>query len=606
MSEILKSEELAHFNAIGQGGKLIIENAASFRSALCNHFGDPKIADYLAIPTITDNGRKVDWHIPFASSRPDGQYNVIAWQSASAQEKQAALAELENFKLRLERKAKELARINSKDSNLFKDYLTGDNSARGLPAINFPDQDYVFIVDGRPVITFWGFTKDPEFCGLDTLKVPPQGVSSGPANNFNSQAANNNGGYMPPPPPPQQQNEQRGHKCFLPPWLLWLLLALLLIPLILFLLWKLFGLFAGLFGPLFGQPPAPAVDLTPPPAIEAPLAPSAAKEESAPAETPADPSAPGSLDLPLPDVSLPNVNVNGGSLSGGGISVNPGAGAPADAGAGGAGGAGAGGAGADAPADAGASTPADGGMPADGAGAGAPADGGMPADGAGADEPASAPAEAPALGAAPQEEAAGMAPVDPNMPQDQGSQAPAPGAAPNQGLAAAARQEALKAAREAERQAAIEAARAAENQAQGKAPEIVPPTLSGLPSGAKTLSFNQESLAKQGSSVFDGNWKTKSPLMDSTNGRPLQMSYDFKDGQGQVTVTRPDGSKCVAPSSATVVNNSVEVTNSGRAICPDKSTYNLPKIKCSDAGNGSVNCQGQAGSQHFPVTFYQK
>ena len=288
---------------------------------------------------------------------------------------------------------------------------------------------------------------------------------------------------------------------------------------------------------------------------------------------------------------MPNVNVNGGSLSGGGISVNPSAGAPADAGAGGAGGAGAGGAGADAPADAGASTPAD---------------GGMPADGAGADEPASAPAEAPALGAAPQEEAAGMAPVDPNMPQDQGSQAPAPGAAPNQGLAAAARQEALKAAREAERQAAIEAARAAENQAQGKAPEIVPPTLSGLPSGAKTLSFNQESLAKQGSSVFDGNWKTKSPLMDSTNGRPLQMSYDFKDGQGQVTVTRPDGSKCVAPSSATVVNNSVEVTNSGRAICPDKSTYNLPKIKCSDAGNGSVNCQGQAGSQHFPVTFYQK
>ena len=515
--------------------------------------------------------------INFESLDPNGQYEIVPWAQASAEEKKKANEELKAFTQALKKYGKEMNRRLDQDSSsaLLARYLLGDDAAQELPAIHFPNQDCVFIVDGIPVITFWGFSNEPDVPAgspLEMLKTAP--VFSAPLNsNFESPVQQ-------PPQPPQQppysepahnnepQEPRKKHACFLPPWLLWLLLLLLLIPLLLWLLWKFFGLFAS----LFGAPELPSANVNPP-AIEAPAENPPQEPQDPVVEAPAEPSAPSdpmNLDIPLPDVTLPNVNLEGGSISGGNLSMTPGAGG-----------------------DAGAQT-----------GAGTPA----PEPGA-SDQGVPPVANASDQGVAPAEQGAGGTTADAGA----GAGAPAPAPAGGNGQNAPvippdimannnlsqAQKEAIAAARAAEQQAGVDAAHAAENQG-GAAGGAVPPELPAL-----GMSKTNGSVASQGVKLFDGDWQTKSPLMDSANGRPLQMSYNFKDGKGQVTVTRPDGSKCVSPSSAAVVNNGIEITNSGRAVCPDKSTYQLPKVRCTDQGNGMVKCDGQVGSQTFPITFHQ-
>lgn len=610
--DILNSGKILEFEPLGKGGAFYT-NADSFLAAIDNNVNLPgksgHASKYLARPIVHKESGTIDWMITFESLNPNGQYEIVPWAQASYEEKKKANEELKAFTQALNKYGREMQRRQDLDSSsaLLASYLLGDDEAQELPAIHFPNQDCVFIVDGVPVITFWGFSNEPGVPAgspLNVLKTAP--TFSTP---INSGFADSN--VQQPPQPPQQppyiepapepnnepQEPRKKHACFLPSWLLWLLLLLLLIPLLLWLLWKFFGLFAS----LFGAPDLPNANLNPP-AIEAPADNPPQAPQDPVVEAPADPSAPSdpmNLDIPLPDIALPNVNLEGGSISGGNLSMTPGAGAGGDAAMGGAGEAAA--PGAVAPGEQGAA-PAQDGVPA-GAGSGAGAGAGAPAPEPGAND----------QGVAPAEQGAGAL-AGANAPTaDAGAPAPAPAPAGGNGQNAPvippdimannnlsqAQKEAIAAARAAEQQAGVDAARAAENQV-GASGGVVPPELPAL-----GMSKTNGSVASQGVKLFDGNWQTKSPLMDSANGRPLQMSYNFKDGKGQVTVTRADGSKCVSPSNASVVNNGIEITNSGRAVCPDKSTYQLPKVRCTDQGNGMVKCDGQVGSQTFPITFHQ-
>lgn len=609
--DILKSGKIYDFEPLGKGGAFYT-NADSFLSAIDNNVLLPgktgNASKYLARPIVHKESGTVDWMITFESLNPNGQYEIVPWAQASQEEKKKANEELKAFTQALNKYGREMQRRQDQDSSsaLLASYLLGDEDAQELPAIHFPNQDCVFIVDGIPVITFWGFSNEPDVPAgspLEMLKTAP--VFSPP---LNSGFADSNfeSPVQQPPQPPQQppysepapnnepQEPRKKHACFLPSWLLWLLLLLLLIPLLLWLLWKFFGLFAS----LFGAPELPSANVNPP-AIEAPADNPPQAPQDPVVEAPAEPSAPSdpmNLDIPLPDVALPNVNLEGGSLSGGNLSMTPGAGGDAGADAGGAGEAAA--PGAAAPDEQGAA-PVQDGAPA-GAGASAPEPGAS-------DQSVPPVANANDQGVVPVGQGAGAPTADANA----GDPAPAPAGGNGQNAPvippdimannnlSQAQKEAIAAARAAEQQAGIDAARAAESQG-GASGGAVPPELPAL-----GMSKTNGSVASQGVKLLDGNWQTKSPLMDSANGRPLQMSYNFKDGKGQVTVTRADGSKCVSPSSASVVNNGIEITNSGRAVCPDKSTYQLPKVRCTDQGNGMVKCDGQVGSQTFPITFHQ-
>ena len=333
---ILKSGGIYDFEPLGKGGAFY-ENADSFLDAIDNNVHLPgqngNASKYLAKPIVHKESRTIDWMINFESLNPNDQYEIVPWAQASAEEKKKANEELKAFTQALNQYGRSMNRRQDQNSSsaLLASYLLGDKEAQELPAIHFPNQDCVFIVDGIPVITFWGFSNEPDVPAgspLAMLKTAP--VFSPPLNsNFESPVQQ-------PPQPPQQppyiepapnnepQEPRKKHACFLPSWLLWLLLLLLLIPLLLWLLWKFFGLFAS----LFGAPELPSANVNPP-AIEAPAENPPQEPQEPVVEAPAEPSAPSdpmNLDIPLPDVTLPNVNLEGGSISGGNLSMTPGAG----------------------------------------------------------------------------------------------------------------------------------------------------------------------------------------------------------------------------------------------------------------------------------------
>ena len=610
-NKVLKTGSISDFTPIGYREQLVFLNAESFITTLrINNF--TREVEYLATPIPQKNNSVIDWEIPFKSDDTGGNYKVIKWSAASPEEKSAALTKLNDFEYRLEELATRLGRASGEDkhSKQLYNYLTGDDGNQLLPAIHFPDKDCVFIVNGKPVITFWGFIKEghdlynsPFDCLNDAPSVSPVTAkfTSAPAPEKMSspepavaKAAPAAAAAAPAQEPVQQGSACTRHKCCAPflaggifaghtlCWLIFfLLLLLLLIPLLTWLLWKYFGLFAGLLNPWFGAPELPAPDLNPP-GIEAPLDPA---QDKAAEEPPAEEPLP---EEPLPEEplgnagsSVPAAGLNGGGI--GGSAGGPGAGgaggvgAPDAGGAGGVGAPGAGGAGdAVAPGAGGAGgvgAPGPGGAGDAGApGAGGAGEAGAPGAGGAGDAGAAAPGRIP--------------PPDPAMPAQQDTAA----------------------AKAAERQAAIDAARAAEEQAlnPNAARKPVAPPDPVMPSGAQSLSFDKQELQSKGVSVLNGDWNTRSPLMDSANGKPLQMAYKFNDGKGEITVTRPNGAKCTAPITAALKGQDVVIENGGKAVCPDNSTYQLPQVKCTPDTNGKVNCTGQNGNQRFPITLFSK
>lgn len=221
-SRLLNSGELKNYFAIGEDGVLVWQRADAFRSSIITseQLGQ-KYADYLAVPRFTADGSHVDWFIPFAADNKQGEYSVVAWPAASPDEKKAALVELNRLNEKFLNYGYNLhARALNANDRLFAHFLTGSGDGDAVnPAIHFPDEECVYIVNGRPVITFWGFLNRGDtlsgnpFSRLSGGVVPPVTPRVAPAAPAAVAAAN--------------------HKWC---WLL-LPLLLLLLPLLLYLLW---------------------------------------------------------------------------------------------------------------------------------------------------------------------------------------------------------------------------------------------------------------------------------------------------------------------------------------------------------------------------------
>lgn len=247
-TRLLNSGDLKNYQAIGEDGVLVWQRADAFRASIENSsiLGD-HYARCLATPRFSSDGTHVDWFVPFQSNRADGDYEVVSWNAASPDEKANALKKFEeleekflNFGYNLE------ARSLSSNDKLFAHFLTGNNKANVvLPAIHYPDQSCVYIVNGEPVITFWGFlnagdklTGSP-FDGLKAVGnftthntvAGTAGVTGATATAAGTTAAATTAAAA------TAVAASRSHKWC---WLLGLLLLLLLLPLLLYLLWWFF------------------------------------------------------------------------------------------------------------------------------------------------------------------------------------------------------------------------------------------------------------------------------------------------------------------------------------------------------------------------------
>ncbi|MBJ9836535.1 ssrAB-activated protein [Citrobacter freundii] len=167
---LLRSGNLDDYQAVGGGGQAVFDSALQIRETLRLR-KQQAMVDCLAIPQINDNGDRVDWYSPIEGK-------AVAWKAADEEARFRALrylgSTLENAAV-LSRKSLQSGKTSLQ---LFGSLLE--------KAIQFPGENHVFLVDGKPVITFWGFVnlnENPRDDVLDCLSIadiPPVVTVTGP------------------------------------------------------------------------------------------------------------------------------------------------------------------------------------------------------------------------------------------------------------------------------------------------------------------------------------------------------------------------------------------------------------------------------------------
>ena len=144
---LLVSGNPQHYKAIGEGGQPVYSVAFQLREAIRLKAG-AEVADCLAIPQPNQHGSVIDWYAPHPG-------DVVPWSAATVQEREHALAELDAAQGKLEAAAQAMRDKSGRDTQTERE----KNTALRLitKAFYFPDPNFIFLVNGKPVITFWGF-----------------------------------------------------------------------------------------------------------------------------------------------------------------------------------------------------------------------------------------------------------------------------------------------------------------------------------------------------------------------------------------------------------------------------------------------------------------
>jgi hypothetical protein len=154
---LLGSEPLERYRALGLAGDPVWRAAGQLRAAIAQRLSREH-ADLLAIPEVDLSGRRIDWYAPF-----DGEARRLSdlgeTERASVLEKVRSLhADLASLADSME--APERSGAERNFSRLLRHALTA------------PGEETLYVVDGKPVMTFWGFAADAALPGV-FLASPP-------------------------------------------------------------------------------------------------------------------------------------------------------------------------------------------------------------------------------------------------------------------------------------------------------------------------------------------------------------------------------------------------------------------------------------------------
>ncbi len=173
------------------------------------------VADLFAIPKQNETGDSIDWYAPVAG-------DIVPWSAATPEEQSEAKAALMEARQRLGDESQRLQAEENGERQVFGKLLA--------QVTKIPSDDHIYLVNGKPVITFWGFTERNAPSGQDIIgglavaSAAPVAAAVGPAAEQPTMA--------PPATVVVEQEERRGR-----PWWWWLLLIpllLLLLALLLF------------------------------------------------------------------------------------------------------------------------------------------------------------------------------------------------------------------------------------------------------------------------------------------------------------------------------------------------------------------------------------
>ncbi|WP_417795461.1 SrfA family protein [Terasakiella pusilla] len=276
--ELLRQGKLEEFQALGVDGNQVYVSATQLRNVLARKAG-ADVADVLAIPVRNDQGNTFDWY----STHPG---EVVAWSAATVEQQSKGREKIAAFQQAVADLADTYSASGAgSDQKLFGSLLNH--------ALRYPGSDHVYLVDGQPVITFWGFSLHG--AGVEEhVSLPPQTA-------------------LPVTPVAEEEPAVRDKRVW---WLRlpWWLLLLLLIPLLLLFLWWLLSLLGGLpWGlpsmPGFERPALSAPNLSPPeievPTLTMPEVPSAPALPGLPDLAAGGSGAAGNSEAGLPAESVP-------------------------------------------------------------------------------------------------------------------------------------------------------------------------------------------------------------------------------------------------------------------------------------------------------------
>jgi hypothetical protein len=165
---LLTSEPLQRYRALGLAGDPVWRAARQLRAAITQRLS-AEHADLLAIPEVDPSGRRIDWYAPFDGEvrRPT---DLAEAERAAVQEKVARLhGDLVGLAVSMEEPTRSGAERNF--ARLLRHALTA------------PGEETLYIVGGKPVMTFWGFSADAALPGsfLPSAPPPPAPLAPPPA-----------------------------------------------------------------------------------------------------------------------------------------------------------------------------------------------------------------------------------------------------------------------------------------------------------------------------------------------------------------------------------------------------------------------------------------
>jgi len=138
---LLRSGNIKDYAPLGEAGNPVYKWATQIRVAIKRKI-NTESAQVFAIPQPNENGDVIDWYAPDAGL-------VIPWSSATPEEKQSAKEQLDAIKRQLDIASDESRHSENTEQSVFNRLLKH--------VLQFPDDEHVYLVNGKPVLTFWGF-----------------------------------------------------------------------------------------------------------------------------------------------------------------------------------------------------------------------------------------------------------------------------------------------------------------------------------------------------------------------------------------------------------------------------------------------------------------
>jgi hypothetical protein len=155
---LLVSEPLQRYRALGLAGDPVWRTAGQLRAAIAQRLSR-RHADLLAIPQVDPSGRRIDWYAPF-----DGQARKFS--DLGDAERGPILDDVQHLHGDIAGLADAMDQVDRSTAER--------NFARLLRhALTAPGEDTLYVVDGKPVMTFWGFSADAALPGVFLASPPP-------------------------------------------------------------------------------------------------------------------------------------------------------------------------------------------------------------------------------------------------------------------------------------------------------------------------------------------------------------------------------------------------------------------------------------------------